>query len=272
MKKILNVLILIVITYSSFAQYTVTKVIGTVKNMTSGEMLKAGSILRDDDKIGWSSGNDLIRVIVPGKGIYLVTPTERAEKEQSGMIIDLVKAALHIKYKEGYLSSRSGNDESIPAVFETESRVNSKNLFKEENKYVFDPHLYDASKGRFFLQIESPGSKTFIHPLRTISDTLILYASDFRTETETDPLNTTYKLGFFSKEKNSSESLAALRPFIDSSGEMETIMKLIIENVQADHEKMQDVCYEEVYTDLGKPPVILFRNTFNKLINEVSKK
>jgi hypothetical protein len=35
---------------------------------------------------------------------------------------------------------------------------------------------------------------------------------------------------------------------------------------------MQDICYEEIYTDLGKPPAILFRNTFNKLISEVSKK
>ncbi len=272
MKKIINLLVLIVICHSIFAQYTVTKVIGTVKNVTSGETLKAGSILRDDDKIGFSSDKDLVRVIVPGKGIYLITPTERDEKEQSGALVEMVKAALHIKYKEGYLSSRSKDDESIPAVFETEAQVNSKNLFVEENKYVFDSRLYNTSKGRFFLQIESPGSKTFIHPLRTTSDTLILYASDFKTETETDPVNTTYKLGFFSKEKNSSESLAVLQPYIDSSGEMETIMKLIIENVQTDNEKMQDACYEEVYTDLGKPPAILFKNTFNMLIKGVSKK
>ena len=272
MKKIINLLTSIVICYASFSQYTVTKVAGNVKNMTSGEMLRGGSVLRDDDKIGWSSNADLVRVIVPGKGIYLITPTERAEKEQSGIFVDLVKAALHIKYKEGYLSSRSKDDETIPAVFETEAQVNSKNLFVEENKYVFDSRLYNTSKGRFFLQIESPGSKTFIHPLRTISDTLILYASDFKTETETDPLNTTYKLGFFSKEKNSSESLAVLEPYIDSSREMEAIMKLIIENVQTDNEKMRDACYEEVYTDLGKPPTILFKNTFNKLIKEVSQK
>ena len=272
MKKMFIILLMLVVCHRSIAQYTVTKVIGLVKSKTSGEILKAGSKLSDDDILTFSSPNDMVRVIVAGKGIYVISPSTKPEGQQNE-IVEMLRSALHVKFKEGYLSGRSGNDELIPAVLETQEAVNTKNLFQEVNKYVFDANTFNISRGRFFLQIESPGSGTFIHPLQTISDTLIIYASDFKTESQTDPLKTNYKLGFFSKEKNNSESLALIRPYIDSTGEMETVMKLVIEeNGSADIEKTRQACYSEVYAALGKPSAILFKNVFNNLVAKVSKK
>lgn len=272
MKKMFIILLVLIVYNSGMAQYTVTKVIGLVKNKTSGEILKAGSKLGDDDILTFSSPNDIVRVIVAGKGIYVISPSTKPEGQQNE-IVEMLRSALHVKFKEGYLSGRSGNEDLVPAVLETQEMMNTRNLIGEENKYNFDAHTYNTSRGRFFLQIESPGSGAIIHPLRTILDTLLLFASDFNTENKIDPQKASYKLGFFSKEKNTSESLVLIRPYIDSAGEMETVMRLVIEeNKEADRGKIQQACYSEVYAALGKPSAILFKDVFNNVMTQVSKK
>jgi hypothetical protein len=271
MKKTLLILITVCTSCMCLSQYTVTKVIGQVKNKTSGESLKPGSKLRDDDMLIFSSLNDLLRVIVSGKGIYIISPSPRSERQEN-MLVEMLKSALHIKSKEGYLSGRAENTELIPATLETEARINSKNLIVNENKYVFDPGKYDASKGRFFLQIEYPGEKVIVHPLKTISDTLLINASDFTTENKDTSVKARYKLGFFSREKGSSESLAEIDPYLDMEQEMQTIVSLIVnENKQLDKTLLQRTCYAEVYEALGKPSDILFKTVFNKLIAEQKK-
>jgi len=265
--------LLIFLWTNCIAQYTVTKVIGLVKNKTSGEILRAGSKLSDDDVLTFSTPNDIVRVIVAGKGIYIISPSIKPGTPQQSEIEEILRTALHVKFREGYLSGRSEKTELIPAILETQEAVNKNNLFEDVNKYIFDGNTYNSSHGRFFLQIESQGAGTFVHRLQTVSDTLIIYASDFKTEGKIDPEKTIYKLGFFSKEKNSSESLALIRPYIDSTAEMETVMKLIIdENRQADTAKIEETCYSEVYAALGKPSSILFKDIFNRLIAGISRK
>ncbi len=273
MKNIFFLLIILCLGNIAFSQYTVTKVIGQVKNKTSGESLKPGSKLTDEDILVFSSQNDMLRVIVSGKGIYIISPSPKSQKQQN-MLVEMLKTALHIKSKEGYLSGRAENNELIPATFETESKVNPKNLIANENKYVFDPSEYDVSKGnRFFLQIEYPGSAVIIHPLKTVSDTLILYASDFKTENRDLSAKAKYKLGFFSREKSSSETLAEINPYMDTTREMQTIMDVMVnEHKDLDRSELQHTCYAEVYEALGKPSDIFFTNIFNKLIAERSKK
>jgi hypothetical protein len=249
------------------SQYTVTKVIGHITNKTSGESLYAGSKLRDEDVLTFSSLNDMLRVIVPGKGIYVVSPGPRSEKQQN-VIVEMLKTALKIKSREGYLSGRSEEDELIPGLLKTDATVNKNNLVGLENKYRFDPKAYSIANGnRFFLQTEIAGSKPLIHPLKTIADTLFIYANDFEKN------NAKYKLGFFSKEKNKSVLLTEIRPLLDSSHELETIVKLVItENRKKDKALLRRSCYAEVYEALGKPPAILFDNIFEMLYNEISKK
>jgi hypothetical protein len=271
MKKMLLFLITVCISCVCSSQYTVTKVIGQVKNKTSGEALKPGSKLRDDDLLIFSSLNDLLRVIVSGKGIYIISPSPKSEK-QDNMLVEMLKSALHIKSKEGYLSGRAQNTGLIPAAFETEARVNTKNLIGNENKYVFDPGKYGSSKGRFFLQIEYPGQKVIVHPLKTISDTLLINASDFTTDNKDTSLKARYKLGFFSRETSSSESLAEINPYLDKEQEIQTIISIIInENKKLDKASLQRTCYAEVYEALGKPSDILFNTIFDKAIAEQKK-
>lgn len=271
MKKLVFILITFCLSNSCFSQYTVTKVIGQVKNKASGEVLKPGSKLRDDDMLVFSSATDMLRVIVSGKGIYIISPSPGSQK-QDNFLVEMLKSALHIKSKEGYLSGRAQNTEMIPATLETEERINPKNLIVNENKYVFDRSKYDVAKGRFFLQIEYPGEKVIIHPLKTISDTLLLYASDFEIENKDTSLHARYKLGFFDREKSSSEMLAAINPYMDKEQEMQTIVSLIIkENNSLDKTALQRTCYAEIYEALGKPSDILFKAVFNKLIAEQKK-
>lgn len=267
MKRIVLILLALSIGGMCYPQYTVTKVIGHVINKTSGEALYAGSKLRDDDMLAFSSPNDMLRVIVSGKGIYVVSPGPKSEKQQN-VIVEMLKSALKIKSKEGYLSGRSEEDELIPGVLQTDAAINPNNLVREENKYLFDPRTHTITNGnRFFLQTEIAGAKPLIRPLKTVADTLFLYAADF------DKANATYKLGFFTKEKNSSQLLAEIRPLADTAHEMETIIKLMIaENKQTDRAVLQRACYAEVYEALGKPPVVLFNEVFENLLAGVSKK
>ncbi|MGC4035057.1 MAG: hypothetical protein QM764_03785 [Chitinophagaceae bacterium] len=271
MRNLLILLFMIIACSDCMAQYTVTKVIGVVKNKGTGEILKTGSKLTDEDMLIFSTPNDIVRVIVAGKGVYVISPATRTQ-EQSSEIVEMLRTALHVKFKEGYLSGRSLEDELIPGILETITTMNNNNLFKEINKYLFDGDKFNASKGRFFLQIESPGTQAIIHPLLTNADTLVIYASDFSTGNKIDPEKTTYKLGFFSKEKNSSESLALIKPYIDSTDEMEAIIKIMMqENKQADKTKMEQTCYSEVYASLGKPSGILFKQIFDKLYTKRQK-
>lgn len=247
------------------AQYTVTKIVGEVTNKTSGERLKPGSKLKDDDMLQFSSDKDLVRVIVSGKGIYIISPTPRKESQQS-LIVEMLKSALKIKSKEGYLSGRSEESYLIPAAFETETTVNNKMLITNETKYLFDKAKYNTSNGnRFFLQVEADGKKPEIRALKTSADTLFISASDF-VPSQASAGAVKYKIGFYTKDKNSSESLAPIRPYVDTMGEMETIVTIIVEDHQEkDLEKLKQVCYAEVYESLGKPSQLDFDRIFSRL-------
>jgi hypothetical protein len=268
MQRIVCILLTLCFGCMSYCQYTVTKVIGEVTNKTSGEFLRPGSKLRDEDMLAFSSSTDMLRVIVSGKGIYVISPGPKSEKQQN-VIVEMLKSALKIKSKEGYLSGRSEEDELIPGVLKTDAALNINNLVRTENKYLFDPRTYNVSPGngsRFFLQTEIPGSKPVIRPLKTIADTLFIYAADFEKG------GTSFKMGFFSKEKNSSQLLAEISPRADTSDEAQTIIKLIIaENKGTAKNQLERTCYAEVYEALGKPSIIFFNQLFDKFFSEVSK-
>lgn len=272
MTKIIFILLVSCILHPVFSQYTVTKVIGHVQNKMSGEVLKLGSRLNDNDVLLFSSINDMVRVIVAGKGIYIITPSPKANNQQNELV-EILKSTLHIKSKEGYLSGRSMVLELIPKALEVASTLNTKNLIAKENKYLFDKNLYDISAGnKFFLQIEFPGSDPVIHQLKTNDDTLFIYPSDFKIS-EKDAANLTYKLGFFSKEKNNSISLVKIDPYFDVSDKMENLIKLIIVNNNIkDKEKIKEQCYTEIYISLGKPSELIFNKAFSKIFSYYKRK
>lgn len=278
MKKVLYFFLLLLFIHPGFSQYTVTKVIGNVKKKITGESLKPGSKFSDTDALVWSSPNDMVRTIVAGKGIFIITPSPKAEKEGSSLL-EIVKFTLHLKSKEGNLSGRGEDAELLPESLRTEAGINKKNLIAGENKYLFDKNLYDVSGGnKFFLQTEIPGADPVIKPLQTKTDTLVLYLSDFKKPDDNDTGSTKYKLGFFSKENNSSKLLIQINPYFDTTAEMEAILKIIIsEDKHKDKQALQEQCYAEVYEALGKPSGISFKNAFDKistssLKNKLSKK
>ncbi len=260
MKSILVFLLTLVVANAAVAQYTVTKVNGHVINKTTGIPLAPGARLRDEDILEFSSANDMVRVIVSGKGVYVITPGPRKGDGES-VIVEMLKSALKIKSKEGYLSGRSGEEEMIPQVLEVNAEANNRIVVTAMNKYLFDPAVFDVKNGgRFFLQTELPGAQPRIKPLLSIDDTLVIRAADFDTN-----ITAIYKIGFFNKQKNSSQSLAEVIPAIDTTGEMEKIIGVIIANGGvADKEALFKITYEEVYEAIGKPPSILFREQFEQ--------
>lgn len=269
MKKIFFIFFLLVFSVACFSQYTVTKVIGNVKKM-SGETVTTGSTLSDNDVLLFSSQNDMVRVIVAGKGIYVINPSSNAEKKQNNSVIEILKYTLHVKSKEGYLSGRSESVTKIPEAFETDPGSNKKILISNESKFLFSTHNYNVSNGnKFFLQIEYEGAKPIIRSLKTNADTLLLHVADFRTDNNDTSKKAKYTIGFYSKEKNTSESLSDIDPYFDGSGEMESIIRIVgSQSKQTDKSKLQEECYAEVYGALGKPSDIDFKNAFEKVVEK----
>ena len=266
MKKIFLFFILSVTISSSYCQYTVTKVNGRVINLTTNEVLKPGSHLSEDDKMQWSSPHDMVRTIIAGKGIYIITPSPEAQKEGS-KLMDVVKFTLHIKSREFNLSGRGENEEIIPWVFSTESAINTKNLIAPVNQYLFDTSQFKLSNGNsFFLQINLQNGQPVIKPLTTNGDTLLLSAESFFTSPNINNDENKYTIGFYNKDQNSSRQLIRLYPYFDTSNEMKTLIRIIIDSDgHGDMEQVRVRCYQEVYETMGKPSYILFNNLFEKL-------
>lgn len=249
----------------SFGQYTVTKVVGVVKTQASNQPLKTGAKLKDDDMLIFSTALDMVRVIVPGKGIFVITPTPQPGNSNS-LIVEMMKSVLKVKSREGYLSGRSEESDLVPDAWQTEAAVNNRIHVGLINEYQFDPLKYNVSNGgRFFLQVDVAGAAPEIHALKTTGDTLLLSAVDF-TPRQHATGDVTYKIGFFNKEKNTSESLATIHPYIDSTGEMESIIQVIKStNTDMTPEQLRKTCYAEVYEALGKPAMINFNQAFEGL-------
>lgn len=257
----------------SIAQYTVTKIVGQVSNKTTGEKLKLGSRLKDDDLLQFSSEKDMIRVIVSGKGVYVISPTPTKDNSTS-LIVEMLKSALKIKSKEGYLSGRSEETSMIPDAFQTEGDVNTRLLISDTTHFLFDKNKFDLNNGnRFFLQAETEGGKPEIHALKTTGDTLYLLATDFGNRAG-NGLAARYKIGFHNKPSNTSESLSAIKPYLDTLNEMESVINIFITNYgdEKDENKLKQACYAEVYEAMGKPSLIDFEAAFTKLLNNNSKK
>ena len=113
MIKIICFFLLLHCVENTTAQYTVTKVKGTVTNKSSGELLRTGSKLKETDLLSFSSASDLIRVIVAGKGVFAISPSPKATR-QGNIVIEMLKSTFHLQSKEGYLSGRAEAFEYIP--------------------------------------------------------------------------------------------------------------------------------------------------------------
>ena len=143
-----------------FSQYIVTKVNGTVKKKQTGEILKTGSKFNNNELLSFSSPNDMVRAIVGGKGVFVLTPSPAAEKSGS-VLLEIVKTSLNIKSKEGNLSGRGNTPEEIPQALKTNATINEKNLIARENKYLFDANKYPVTNGNAFFICDCKNGNCF---------------------------------------------------------------------------------------------------------------
>ncbi|HVM90050.1 MAG TPA: hypothetical protein VMT76_17820 [Puia sp.] len=271
MRNMIGLIILLFSFNAASAQYIVTKVIGDVKKI-SGEQVKIGSVLNGEEALMFSTSNDLIRAIVAGKGTFIISPSKEA-KEKQNKLVEILKYSMHIKSKEEYLSGRGENTETIPDAFGVDARVNQKNLIRNSNKFLFNKNSFDVSNGsRFFLQISGQGKQPIIRPLKTNGDTLIIYRDDFVTDVRDSVKKIKYVLGFFSRQSGISNSVADIDPSFDFSDDMEKIIGIVIsQSTETGEVLLQQRCYAEVYTSLGKPSDIDFKNTFDRIYVQYKK-
>ena len=257
----------------SFSQYTVTKVIGNVKKK-SGEKIGVGSKLKETDVLVFSKPEDMVRVIITGKGTYVLTPSPKAVVEKNAFV-EMLKSTKLLKSKEGYLSSRGQFNELVPDVFKTIDSINSKILIVKENYYLFDPERYNiasiAGRGKFILQALGIGSTFQNKTLKTKGDTLFISLSDFRFQSGFSIFP--YELIYYDYETKTERVLVKIDPYFDQTGEMEKIIRVVVRetSIKDDETLVQQEAYEEVYEALGKPSDLVFENTFRKVMKQLKK-
>lgn len=264
MKTTLLVLICLPIISLLHAQYTVTKITGRVKT-NSGSYLSPGGSLSESDTIIFSSYNDKLWIIIPGTGEKIVTPSATAKTVTNG-ISQLLSDAIFSDPK--VISLRAGVSiiEKIPEAIKSDNEPGDKIIVEKENKFLFNPTDYPQNdEGIFFLQIDRPSEKTIIQPLRASGDTLVIYYTDFLTESD-NPSNQ-YKLAYHNYHRGSSQLVALIKPYFDLTNEMEAIIQNTVvtykkENMQEDSLRVK--AYNNVYRISGKPNGLLFSSLFTK--------
>ncbi|HLX91289.1 MAG TPA: hypothetical protein VKR32_06375 [Puia sp.] len=262
-KKWLLFLLVIACSMAGQGQYTVTKVIGHVTKK-NGEPIVTGTVINDNDELQYSSPNDMVRAIVPGKGIYVFNPGPNAEKKQN-RIVEVLRSTMRVRSKEGYLSGRNSSMETVPDAFDLSMGDNKKILVADTNRYLFDHSRYPVQDGsRFVLQINRDNDKPLIRVLETQGDTLFIYSQDFSPGRAPATTQAHFILGYYSKPKRSTEALTEISPYFDSSGDMTTIIKAIVRSEKKnDASSLQSEAYAEVWLDLGKPSDIDFQRVFS---------
>lgn len=263
MKKLLALTTVLFLAFSLQAQYTVTKVVGNVKNLRTGEQLKTGSKMLETDKLKFSGNNDLVRLIILGKGAYVLQPNPKNYAEEN-TILEILKSSFHLNSKEGYLSGRAGNFEKLPDCFETEADRNEHVLIEKENAYLFDTDQFPIEGGsRFFLQITVGNQPPQLKTLTVKKDTLIILATDFG---DAQTQAATVQLGYYSAEENSSKALISFKPYFAKAGELEDLMSTLIKAGKGlPAAQLEKEVYKEVYEALGKPGDISFSRSFKKM-------
>jgi hypothetical protein len=89
----------IIFTTAVKAQYIVTKVAGKVLN-ESGNSVRPGSVLKDNDRLSWSSPQDKIWAVMVGKGEKILSPSPKAEANKN-MLMEVLLSSLHQNSKSG---------------------------------------------------------------------------------------------------------------------------------------------------------------------------
>ena len=272
--KIISLIILLSLAFVNlFSQNVVTKVIGKIKK-TDGTVVRIGSKLSETETLQFSSKQDIIRMIVPGKGTFVVSPSTAAEKKEN-VWIEVLSKTVRIQSTTASLSARSEKYEKIPAAFETTKDINLLTVISnsQPNKYLFNIADYDLSNGsRFVLQINQKDNKSVIYKLRTSKDTLLLYRSDFQLDDDNGK-EKEYLIAFYDKPKNktNNKDFPKIKPYFDDAGEMEAILyTLIIGNKTKPKTTQKELCYNEVYKALGKPSDLLFYATFDKIMKQIN--
>ncbi len=272
MKKIILAITTLFILNSVFCQYTVTKVVGVIKNKTTGEAIRIGSKLNDADVLTFATPNALLRAIIAGKGTVVISPSPTAIKTNNVLIQEL-KSCFRVDAKQGSLSGRSVSIEQLPESITASAAVNNRIRIAYLNKYLFSSATYSVANGsQFILQIEAPNNSPIIHQLRTAKDTLLLYANDFQID-NLGSKEPTYTLGFYNKATNKTEAIAQLKPYFDEAGEMESIIAAVSNSPSSNTKtQLMEQCFSQVYAALGKPSDIDFITSFNQIAANIPDK
>lgn len=265
MRKMLLMAVSFLIICSLSAQYTVTKVKGRIKT-SFGSYIKPGSVILTTDVLIFSSKNDKVWVTSINDGEKVVVPSPEVETIPGGFK-EALKDAIFLD--PANISLRAGFSiiEKLPAAILSDNNEANKIVIEQENKFLFDPAVYPQNgDGEFFLQIKTAQARQDLpRRLRVHNDTLLIYYSDFLTET-LSPSNS-YILGYHKTNSSTSVKVADIRPYFDLTNEMEGIIANTIKSYKKagiTQDSLLIKTYNSVYRLSGKPNGILFTVLFDK--------
>lgn len=242
--------------------YFVTVIKGRVTKADKAP-LKVGEKLRYRDKVIFSGKDDMVVLLHPEKGRFVVTPAAAAE-DASGGFFAFLSDNLHLQSHRVSLSSRG--EPPLIEFFTANPTINENILIIGETKRVLTQLDYPVSnpdKDFYFLQYTTPEGKAINNMLHVTKDTFSISKEDFLFNGNYPAAGTEVKLGF-AADKNY-KKIISFKPVFMTVQECKDFL-LTIKNLKS---KKKDDIIEEAVTELyyfyGKPD----KNTVEKIYNSL---
>ena len=234
--------------------YFVTVIKGKVTKADKAP-LKVGEKLHYRDKVIFSSKEDMVVLLHPEKGRFVVTPTVNPDDPSAGLFAFL-SDNLHLQSHRVSLSSRG--DPDLEAFFSVNPAINENLLLIGETKigiHSSDYKINNAENDFFFLQYTPAGGKPSSNKLRVINDSLVIKKEDLLFNGSYPADSIEVKLGFMKNYAADRKitKISSFKPVFMTVQECRDFLLAVKQLKKKSKEEIIEESVTELYYFYGKP-------------------
>lgn len=257
LKRIFPAFLLLFFAFTAQSQddtYFVTVIKGDVKKANK-TAIKVGEKLQFREKVIFSKKDDMLVLLHPEKGRFVVTPGT-ANKEPSGDFFVFLNDNLHLQSHRVSLSSRG--DPNLEAFFSVNPAINESLLLIGETKiglHSSDYLISDPNNDFFFLQYTPVQGKPSNNKLHVVKDSLIINKEDFLFNGAYPADSSEIKLGFIKNYSTDRKitKISSFKPVFMSIEECKNFLIAVKQSNGSDRKKTLEESITELYYFYGKP-------------------
>lgn len=234
--------------------YFVTVIKGKVTKADKAP-LKVGEKLHYRDKVIFSGKDDMVVLLHPEKGRFVVTP-DATPQDASGGFFVFLNDNLHLQSHRVSLSSRG--DPDLEAFFSVNAAINENLLLIGETRigvHSSDYKINNAENDFFFLQYTPAGGKPSSNKLLVINDSLVIKKEDFLFNGNYPADSIEVKLGFMKNYAADRKitKISSFKPVFMTVRECRDFLLAVKQSKKKNKEEIIEESITELYYFYGKP-------------------